>query len=165
MTILEDIKNNKIETLHLDSVPMDYFAKPQEFVDAMAANTSITGVFFEKDFIACLKGDDRVAVLSAVGKLPNVEKVELKDSLLMIGICVTNLVKNAMKLSSLSMEHCVLQGLPEDFDLLEEALKESSTVKDVTIGHCTPTSDEVDVQKLFTGLKDLKINVSVANAA
>uniref|UniRef100_A0A7S3L2E1 Uncharacterized protein n=1 Tax=Amphora coffeiformis TaxID=265554 RepID=A0A7S3L2E1_9STRA len=164
MTILEDIQKNKIETLHLDSVPMDYFAKPQEFVDAMAANTSITTVFFEKDFIACLKGDDRAAVVSAVGNLPNVEKVELKDSLLMIGVCVTNLVKNAKKLSSLSMEHCVLQGLPEDFDLLEEALKASSSVKDVTIGKCTPTSDEVDVKKLFSGLTDLKVNLSVKAA-
>ena len=165
MTIIEDITNNKIETLHLDGTPDEYFGKPSEFVDAMAANTSITKVFFEKDFIACLKGDDRAAIVSAVGKLPNVESVELKDSLLMIGICVTNLVKNAKKLSSLSMDHCVLQGLPEDYELLEAAIKGNSAVKELTIGECTPTSDEVDIKTVCSGLTDIKINISVANAA
>ena len=163
MTVLEDIKNNKIETLHLESVPSDYFPKAQDFVDAMAVNTSITKVFFEKDFISCLKGADRAAIVSAVGKLPNVEEVQLKDSLLMVGICVTNLVKNAKKLSSISFEHCVLQGLPEDFDLLLNALKESSSVTDLTIGKCTATSDEVDLQKVVsTSLAESNIKVAIA---
>lgn len=164
MTILEDIKHNKIETLHLDGVPTDYFAKSQEFVDAMAVNTSITRVFFEKDFIACLKGDDRAAIVSAVGKLPNVEQVELKDSLLMVGICVTNLVKNAKKLSSLKMEDCVLQGLPEDFDLLLSAIKDSPTVKDLTIGKCTPTADDIDLPTMVSA-KLAESNIKVAIAA
>ena len=162
MTILEDIKNNKIETLHLEDAPTEYFSTPKEFVDAMAVNTSITKVSFEKDFIACLKGDDRAAVVSAVGNLPNVEKVELKDSLLMVGICVTNLVKNAKKLELLSMEKCVLQGLDEDFEALHEAIKGSSSVKDLKIKACTPTGEDVDLNKTFG---DLKINVSVAHAA
>lgn len=152
MTILEDIINNKVETLHFESVSSDYFATSTEFVEAMEVNTSLTKVFFEKDFIACLKGDDRAAVVSAVGNLPNVETVELKDSLLMIGICITNLVKNAKKLQSLSMERCVLQGLPEDFELLEKALKESSSVKNLKIGACTVTSDEVDIKSAYGSL-------------
>ena len=165
MTIIEDIANNKIETLHLENVPKDYFGKPQEFVDAMEKNTSIKNVFFEKDFIACLRGPDRAAVVSAVGNLPNVEKVELKDSILMVGICITNLVKNAKKLEKISFEHCVMQGLEEDFELLEKALKESSSVKEVTIGECTVTGEKVDIKKVFSGLDGITINVSTANAA
>ena len=165
MTILEDIANNKIETLHFENAPSDYFGSPKEFVEAMAKNTSIKTVFFEKDFIACLKGDDRAQVVSAVGKLPNVEKVELKDSLLMVGICVTNLVKNAKKLESISFEHCVMQGTEDDFNLLGDALKASTSVKEVTIGECHATDEEVDLKTVYSGLSDIKLNVSVANAA
>jgi hypothetical protein len=165
MTILEDIADNKIETLHLENVPSDYFGKPQEFVDAMEKNTSIKKVFFEKDFIACLKGPDRAAVVSAVGKLPNVEKVELKDSLLMVGICVTNLVKNAKKLEIISFEKCVMQGTEEDFDLLGNALKESSSVKEVTIGDCHATDEDVDLTSVYNGISNIKINVAAAKSA
>jgi hypothetical protein len=165
MTILEDIANNNIETLHLEEAPEEYFSKPQEFVDAMSKNTSIKKVEFEKDFIACLKGADRAAVVSAVGKLPNVEKVELKDSMLLVGICVTNLVKNAKKLESISFDHCVMQGLEDDFKKLEAAIKESSSMKELSIGDCTITGESVDLQKVFSGLSNVAINLKTANAA
>ena len=161
-TLLDEISNNKIETLHLTEDPEEYFTNPKEFAAAMEQNTSIKKVFFEKDFIACLKGNERAIVVSAVGNLPNVETVQLKDSLLMVGICVTNLVKNAKKLSSLSMENCVLQGVPEDFTKLHDAIKENSSVKSLKIGDdCTPTY-KVDLKELCS---DLKINVSVPSAA
>jgi hypothetical protein len=154
MGIIDDIKGDSLEELHLSNAPEDYFGAPEEFADAMKANTSIKTVVFDNDFLACSKGDDRATIVSSVSAPPNVEKVILKDSLLVIGSCVTNLTKNAGRLTDLSIVNCTLQGTPEDFDTFVTALKNNGTLKNLHITDCHAPHADVDMGKVMADLKD-----------
>lgn len=165
MTLVDDIKNNSIEVLHLTEVPKDSFggADTKEFCEAMSTNTSIKKVIFEKDFLSCAKGDDRANIVSSVGNLPNVESVILADSFLNIGVCVTNLVKNAKNLKELSMEKCVLQGVTDDFKLFSTTMTSNEHVKALRINNCVAPNDEVDLPNFFKDLKE-GLNIEVSGA-
>jgi hypothetical protein len=159
--LIDEIKSSEIETLHLSNVPDDYFETTLQFVEAMAANTSIKKVIFDKDFLACSSGKDRADIVGTVGKLPKLETVVLKDSLLMIGVCIKDLVADAGSLKELSMENCVLQGIPEHFDQLRDALKANSSVKTLHIENCTAPNDKVDLDHVMDSLKgSLTIDIS-----
>lgn len=161
MGIIDDIKSSSIEELHLSNMPEDYFGTSEEFASAMKVNTSIKTVIFDNDFLACSKGDDRALIVSSLATLPNLEKVVLKDSFLMIGICVTNLTKNSKKLNDLSMVNCTLQGVPADFDKLVNALKENENIKKLQITNCNAPHADVDLGKVMADLKDgLTIEIS-----
>jgi len=165
MGILDDIKANAVTELHLSNDPDDYFTTSKDFADAMAENTSIKEVIFDGEFLACSKGDDRATIVSSVGGLPNVEKVVLKDSLLMIGVCVANLTKNAKKLSDLTLSSCTLQGTPSDFDMFVNALKENDVIKSVHISESHAPHDGVDLGKVMNELREgLSIDISGAGA-
>jgi hypothetical protein len=161
MAIVDQIKNNEITTLHLSEPPEDYFDDCGAFASAMAENTSITNVIFDKDFLSCAIGKERAEIVSSVGTLPNIKVVELKDSLLMVGVCLANLVKNSKSLEELSMENCLLQGLPEDFEKLKDGINGSSTIKKLHVHDCTAPSNKVDLNAEMNNLKDgLSIAVS-----
>jgi hypothetical protein len=161
MGIVDDIKSNSIEELHLSNPPVDYFGTTEEFADAMKENTSIKTVIFDNDFLACAKGDDRAQIVSSLGALPNVEKVVLRDSFLNIGVCVTNLTKDAKKLSDLSMENCTLQGTPESFDIFVTALKGNGSLKNLEVTDCRAPHGDVDMTKVMADLRDgLSIQIS-----
>ena len=159
MAIIDEIKNNEVTTLHLSGAPEDYFDDSGAFATAMAANTSITKVIFDKEFLSCAIGKERAEIVSSVGTLPNVKSVELKDSLLMVGVCLANLVKNSKSLEELSMENCLLQGLPEDFEKLKDGINDSSTFKSLHIHDCTAPSNKVD---LNAEMNSLKAGLSIA---
>lgn len=161
MSILDDIKSNTIEELHLSNLPEDYFGTAAEFESAMKENTSIKTVILDGDFLVCLKAEDRAIVVSCVGNLPNVEKVVLKDSRLMVGVCMTNLVKNASKLNDLSMVNCTLQGIPDDFDKFKNSLTETSSLKNLDITDCFAPNSDVNLEKVMDSLKEsLSINIT-----
>mmetsp|Transcript_127578 Transcript_127578/g.190165 ORF Transcript_127578/g.190165 Transcript_127578/m.190165 type:complete len:168 (-) Transcript_127578:115-618(-) len=161
MAILDEIKSNEIETLHMSNDPEDYFETTGEFVAAMSENTSIKEVIFDKDFLACSNAKERASIVGTIGRLPNVESVILKDSLLMVGVCVKDLVNNAGSLKNLSVENCVLQGVPEHFDLLRESLSASSSIKTLHIHDCTAPNEKVDLDVVMGSLKgDLSIDIS-----
>jgi hypothetical protein len=159
MAIVDQIKNNEITTLHLSEPPEDYFDDCSAFASAMEANTSITKVIFDKEFLSCAIGKERAVIVSSIGALPNAKVVELKDSLLMVGVCVTNLVKNSKSLEELSMENCLLQGLPDDFEKLKDGINCSSTIKNLRIHDCTAPSKKVD---LNAEMNSLKAGLSIA---
>ncbi len=154
MSILDDIKSNTIDELHLSNLPEDYFGTAAEFESAMKENTSIKTVILDGDFLVCLKAEDRAVIVSCVGKLPNVEKVVLKDSRLMVGVCMTNLVKNASKMTDLSMVNCTLQGIPDDFDNFKNALVEASGMKNLDITECYAPNSDVDLDKVMESLRE-----------
>jgi hypothetical protein len=160
MGILEDIKGNLIEELHLSNSPEDYFESPDELADAMKDNTSVKEAIFDGDFLTCLKPEDRAIVVSCLRRLPNLEKVVLKDSRLMIGICIANLVKDSPKLNSLSMINCTLQGVPNDFDTFKSAIGDSSSMKSLHIEESFAPNDDVQLGNVLEGLKDLNIAIS-----
>ena len=161
--IVDEIKNNEIETLHLMNDPDDYFEHTRDFVDALKSNSSIKKVVFEKDFLACINGQARADVVGAVGKLPNIEVVQLKDSLLMVGVCVKDLVNNGSKLQELHVDNCVLQGVPESFEHWGDALKGSSSIKTLHINDCVAPNESVDLNQVMETLRDdLKDKVTVS---
>jgi isocitrate dehydrogenase kinase/phosphatase len=161
MGILDEIKSSEIETLHLSNVPDDYFETTAAFVDAMSANTSITKVIFDKDFLACSNAKERADIVGTIGMLPNVKAVIFRDSLLMVGVCVKELIKNAGSLEELTMENCVLQGVAEHFDLLRDALQGSTSIKTLHIHDCTAPNESVDLDVVMGSLKgDLSIDIS-----
>jgi hypothetical protein len=161
MGIVDDIKANTVEELHLSNVPEDYFGETKEFVDAMNANTSIKRVILDGEFLASAVGKERADIVSAVGSLPNVESVTLNDSLLLVGICVANMVKNAKSLQELSIEKCLLQGIPDDFDTFKDALKNNAAVKKVHIAECNAANDKVNLTTVMSNLKEgLSVDVS-----
>lgn len=161
-SILDDIKNNAIEELHLSNVPEDYFGTAEEFADAMKVNTSIQTVIFDQDFLGCTAAKERAIIVSSVGHLPNIQKVVLKDSLLMVGVCVTNLLKNAKQLHELSLENCTLQGVPSDFDMLQGALGEKAgTLKSLHITTCHAPHADVDMGKVLSTLQDQGLSMEI----
>ncbi|KAG7367456.1 hypothetical protein IV203_030127 [Nitzschia inconspicua] len=161
MAIVDDIRSNSISTLHLSEAPEDYFAEIKTFVDAMAANTSIEKVIFDKDFLSCAVGTERADIVSSLSKLGNVKSVILRDSLLNTGVCVTNLAKNSKTLEELVMENCLLQGTPNDFKLLENAINGSPSFKNLRIHDCTAPNDQVNLANVMESLQEgLNIDVS-----
>lgn len=166
-SVIDEIKGNKITVLHLSQVPKDYFGDggPGEFIKAMRANTSIKKVIFDKHFLACTTTRDRADIVSSVGQLPNVESVILADSLLRVGVCVANLVRDAKSLKELSMEKCLLQGIPKDFEIFEKALNENKTIVALHIHECTAPNESVDLATFHKKLKKgLAIDVSGGGA-
>ena len=161
MGIIDEIRGNSVDELHLSNMPEDYFETSQDFANAMEKNTSIKTVILDKDFLACSKGDDRATIVSSLSSPPNVEKVVLEDSLLMIGVCVTNLTQNAKNLNELSMVNCTLQGVPSDFDKFVNALKDNETLKNLHITDCHAPHADVDLTKVMSDLRDgLNIDIS-----
>jgi hypothetical protein len=161
MGIVDDIKNNAITTLHLSEAPEEYFTDTSAFVDAMAANTSIEEVIFDKDFLSCSMGMQRAQMVSSIGTLSNVRSVTLSDSLLNTGVCVTNLIKNSKSLEELVVENCLMQGNPEHFKLMEDAINESPTMKTLRINNCNAPNDNVTLANVVESLKEgLNIDVS-----
>jgi hypothetical protein len=165
MGIIDDIKNNSIEELHLTNDPDDYFDEANDFADAMKENTSIKTVIFDADFLGSTVAKERAVIVSSVGKLPSVEKVVLKGSLLMVGVCVTNLIKSASKLNDLTLEECTLQGVPSDFEKFKEVLGESESLKALHLNNCHPPHEEVKIDEVVKDLQDgLSIEVTAQAA-
>lgn len=165
MGIVDEIKSNAISTLHLTDDPDEYFADTNAFADAMAANTSIENVILEKHFLSCSVGAKRAQMVSSVGSLSNAKSVTLRDSLLNVGVCVTNLVKNSKSLEELVVENCLLQGSPDHFQLLEEAINGSPSLQNVRIHDCTAPNDKVTLANVFDSIKDgVNTEISGGNA-
>lgn len=143
----------------MSNMPEDYFDNAYQFEEAMKENTTIKEVTFDGDFLVCLKPDDRAIIVSCLGRLPNLEKVVLKDSRLMIGICMANLVKNSPKLSELRLIDCTLQGIPDDFDKFKKAISENQTMKSLHLEGSSAANDDVKLDIVLEGLKGLSIEV------
>ena len=189
--ILEEIKSNSIETLHLSESYDHYFDKPQDFVDAMKVNTSIKHVIFDKDFLGCSVARDRKVIgmfvcllycyrqcyqprllltnvftccvtVSSLGDLPNLETVTLADSLVMVGVCVTNLVKNSKSVKEITLQSCLLQGVPDDFELFRSALASNDSVQAIHLTKCSVPNEDVNFDGVVTDLKSGSVAIDVA---
>jgi hypothetical protein len=166
MGIVDDIKNNAITTLHLSEAPEDYFTDTSSFVDAMAANTSIEDVVFDKDFLSCSVGMQRAQMVSSIATLSNAKSVTLSDSLLYTGVCVTNLIKNSKSLEELVIENCLLQGNPDHFKLMVDAINESPTLQTLRINNCNAPNDKVTLANVMESLKEgLNVDISGEGSA
>ena len=150
MSLLEQIKNNEITELRIDSMPKEAFEgkkKEDLFITALGKNTSITSVRLEGDFLACLKADVRSKVLEAVGKLPSLRSVYLGDCLL-LAPDLTDLLINGKTVTILHLHDVCLQGAPELVDALETILRHHVTLKDFEMSNCMASNQSVDMDKL-----------------
>ncbi len=154
MGIIDEIKSNEVTILHLSEAPEDYFTDCDVFANAMKENTSIENVIFDKDFLACSVGQQRATMVSSIGMLPNAKSVALKDSLLMTGVCLTNLIKNSKSIEELKLENCLLQGRAEDFSLLQDAINASPTFQTLRMQDCSAANSEVDLKNAMPSIKD-----------
>mmetsp|Transcript_10648 Transcript_10648/g.25628 ORF Transcript_10648/g.25628 Transcript_10648/m.25628 type:complete len:202 (-) Transcript_10648:66-671(-) len=143
--VLQQIESNTLPVLELtkeieeingthDDLRYDDVAP---LVRALARNESIRCVRFEGDFLDCLHPLRRSELLRVVGdRLPNVSFVCLGDSPLPVAdLC--HLVTESKSLRALHLHDSILQGSPEDFRALEEALTDHPTIREIEIHECT----------------------------
>jgi hypothetical protein len=154
MTILDDIRSNTITTLHLSSVPKDYFAETKELVSALEGNTSLEKVIFDKDFLSCVYGSERGHILDAVADLKNIHEVQIADVCLEVNI-LTQFISSARGLRSFTLERMVLQGVQSDFDDLESELLQSTGVKTFHINDCVTANVGIDLEKVVNAGKSI----------
>jgi hypothetical protein len=154
MTILDEIRSNTITTLHLSSVPEDYFAETNELVSALEGNTSLEDVIFDKDFLSCVYGSERGHILDAVGDLKNIHEVQIADVCLMVNV-LTQFVSSAKGLRSFTLERMVLQGVQSDFDDLESALLQKTGLKTFHINDCITANVGIDLEKVINAGKSI----------
>jgi hypothetical protein len=154
MTILEDIRSNTINTLHLSSVPEDYFTSTKEFVAALKDNTSLEEVTFDKDFLGCVYGRERGLILDAVGELKNIQQVQLADVCVMVPDLV-RFVQRAKGLKSFTIERLMLQGVQSDFDDLECALLQKTGLKTFHLNDCDTANVGIDMDRILNVGKNI----------
>lgn len=154
MTILDQIKSNEITSLHLSNDPEDYFDETKVLITALESNTSLEEIIFDKDFIACVYGNERGHLLEQIAKLPNLKTVRLGDAGLLVD-ALTNLVNNAKGLRSFTLEHLVLQGVQKDFDALESALMQHNNLKEFNMNDCIASNDGIDTDKIVKAGKNI----------
>jgi hypothetical protein len=148
MTILDQIRGNDITDLHLHDVPESYFEESKELIDALKENKSLESVRMDKDFIACLFGEDRDDLLGQLGKLPNLKEVNLGDVGVMVQV-LTNLVTDAKGLRELTLECVVMQGIQDHFDILETVFHQHTGLKDFQMNDCVSAIEGIDMEKIM----------------
>lgn len=145
--MLDKIKNNELSDLHISACADDVFDNVTEFFDALKANTSITSVHLEQDFIGDLRNDAREDLLQSLGKVKNLRDLTLSDCLLQI-TGITKMVQKAASLRSLHLKNLVLQGVESDFDACEKTLYQHPSIKEFEIEDCTPAISDISIDKL-----------------
>lgn len=127
--IEETFVENSSEDLRYDDIA--------PLVQALKTNESIRCVRFEGDFLDCLHPLRRSELLRVVGTyLPNLHYLGLGDSpLLVTDLC--HLITESKSLRSVHLHDSILQGSPDDFRALEEALASHNTLKEIEIHECT----------------------------
>jgi hypothetical protein len=155
MSILQDVNNNKIVDLHLSLVPEEYFVETKDMVEALKNNTSIMTVRFDEEFISCVYGRERGALLDQLAELPNLKEVFLGDAGLMVQ-AIIKLVGTAKTLRKLTLSSLVLQGIESDFDTLENALHRHASLKEFEMKDCIASNDAIDIDKLIHAGKNFK---------
>jgi len=148
MTIIEEIRANKLVYLHLNAVPEEYFGETSEMIAALRDNTSIESIQFDKDFIGCVFGRERGELLNQVAKLPNLKEVFLGDADLKVDAIAT-LLKNAKGLKNISLHRLVMQGIEKDFEGLAEILHQHDSLKGFRIEDCVASNENVDIAKMM----------------
>ena len=154
MAILDEIRSNSITTLHLSTDPDDIYGSTKEFVDALEKNESIEEVVFDKDFIACIYGNERGDILEAVALLPNLHSVKLADACLMVSF-MSQMTKLAKGLRSFTLDKIVLQGVQSDFDAFEAALMQHGNLKEFHMNDCITANDGLDMEKIVKAGKNI----------
>jgi hypothetical protein len=118
-------------------------------------NTSLESVRLDKDFIACLFGRERGELMGQLAKLPNLKEVHLGDLGLMVQV-LTNLVNEAKGLRELTLERVVLQGIQQDFDMLETALHQHTGLKNFQMNGCIAAHEGIDIETILKAGKSFK---------
>jgi hypothetical protein len=147
MSILEKIQANDITNLHISDADDELLDFPHKLLEALEKNTSITSVRFDADFLGCLRSDARSKLVEAIGKIPSLQEVHLKDALLTV-IAITNMILKAKSLRVLTLNNVVLQGVSEHFDACATALYQHVCLKEFGVEDCIPAVKDISLEKL-----------------
>jgi hypothetical protein len=152
MTLLAKIQGNDITDLRISEDPDEVFDHVTSFLDAMESNTSIETVKFDKDFIGCLRHDDRSDLLNALSKIPSLKEVHLGDACLLVKD-ITNILVEAKGLVSFSLNTVVLQGDAASLDACELAVCQHPCLKQFELINCTTAIRDLSIDSLQTAAK------------
>jgi phosphoribosylformylglycinamidine (FGAM) synthase PurS component len=153
MTIIEEIRANKVVYLHLNAVPEEYFGEISEIIAALKDNTSIESIQFDEDFIGCVFGRDRGKLLNQVAKLPNLKEVFLGDACLMVDAIAT-MLKSAKCLRKISLHRLVMQGIEKDFEGLAAVLYHHGSLKGFKMEDCVASNEDIDIERITNAGKN-----------
>jgi hypothetical protein len=159
-SLLNQIENNEVTTLHLTKMPRETFvdgsgsitAKTDHFVEVLSNNTSIVSVVMRGDFLACLRGDQRSKVVQALGKLPQIHTVVLGESLLVISD-LTTVLTTASTLKVFTLHDVCLQGPPDLFDEFEYVVTRHGALKEFDLKDCMTANQTIDLNKILETTK------------
>jgi hypothetical protein len=154
MTIVDQIRANDLTDLNLCKVPKEYCRGLKQLVEALRVNKSLESVRFDKDFLACVYGRERGELLEQVAKLPKLKAVTLGDTGLLVQV-ITKLVKDSKGLTAMTLERVVMQGVQEDFDTLETALHQHTSLKVFHMNECVASNEGIDMEKIMKAGKSV----------
>jgi hypothetical protein len=147
MSILEQIEANAITELVLSQDADEISEDVATIIDGLKHNKSIVSIRLEGDFLGLIRNDFRVELLEAIGLIPTLKKVHLGDALLLVP-GIAKMLCQACSLCELSLDHVVLQGIEDDFSILEAALHSHPSLKIFNMDECIPAHRDISLENL-----------------
>jgi hypothetical protein len=146
--IFRDLVENNVADLVLDQQPEEYVEDANDLVVALKDNSSVQSIALHGEFLSGLLTRERVELLEALGDLPNLQEVFLGGSCMDVTVMTQLLRLHHANLRKLHLFGLVLQGVQEEFDELERAIREHPDLKDFEMAKCTTANASVDIKRL-----------------
>ncbi len=125
---------------------------------------SIETVKLDKDFVGCLRHDDRSELLKTLGKIPSLKEVHLGDACLLVKDITTILVE-AKGLVSFSLTTVVLQGDGACMDACELAVCQHPCLKQFELIDCSTAIKDLSIDSLQTAAKKTCSGIATGGSA
>ena len=136
--IIDDIKENSTSDLRVceeehEELIEDYI---EEFIDALAHNTSIRTVHFEGEFFGCINCSDRSKLIRTISRIPSLEEVHINRSCVLVKD-IAALVATATQLRVLKLNYIVFQGVESEHETCEKMLFQSTSLQRFDLCQCS----------------------------
>lgn len=124
MSLTERIAANdpELTELRLTESPEAYATDMNEMIAALANNTKIDYVRFDRDFLPCLEDDMRGPFFRAIGKIPSLTEAHIWHAAIPVKV-LADFIKEAGNLEYLELGCLEVEGNEQDFKLVSEAIK------------------------------------------
>jgi hypothetical protein len=133
-SIVQQIKENdpELKEIRLAEDPLAYAPSVAEFCEALEANTEISFVRVDRDFLPCMNDDDIGPFFEALGKLSSLTDAQIWHASVQVSI-LANFIKAAQHLEHLQLGCLELEGEHTDFGLINAAIEGHPTLKSFTM--------------------------------
>jgi hypothetical protein len=146
---MEQIQGPATTTINLTCFDNEAIENIDLVSDALRKNSSIMVVVCGDDFLGCLRSDARSRFLNTLTQMPCLKEIHL-DGALLLARDVANLLWKVKGLQVMTLKEVVLQGVEDDFDVLEMALEHHLTLKEFSLEDCRPAMDEISLEPLIS---------------